>query len=64
MTNITFDMGNILHGPLWEIMSLGSNVLSIKMEHLTRDKYVEPMEDFMYGLPYGASDLDTANSII
>jgi hypothetical protein len=55
MKNIKHNMIIVLHSTLWEIFSLGDGDISIPMMDNVRDKYVEPMEVFIYGLPYGAS---------
>ena len=64
MKNIKHNMIIVLHSTLWEIFSLGDGDISIPMMDNVRDKYVEPMEVFIYGLPCGDRQIDIQNTFI
>lgn len=57
-------MSYFLHKDMWDKIEFYKNYYNIYEVYPFREKYVEPVEEFIYSLPDGSSDLDIANTII
>jgi hypothetical protein len=67
MNNITQHLSAYFHGAIWYKMHVLISQDSTRYNNaldIMEEKHIKPMEDFIYSIPYGASDIDDQNVFI